>query len=349
LIPEAEAVHEDWCDLLHSARQYRIQRQTSPLTWLPARAELDSGNPEPTPAVFENGTILALQSQKTGKRSGSVIMNAPKIGISHLTPEVPDYYAISLLSKAWRELGLEVEFAHEYADDAQICILHHDKTRLSRNAIPVAPRGAKSLNGDVLDISKRLFSTLLLTPESEWSGPVIIKSDLNHFGLPDRGDGKADLVAGVRKRLARHSWRWARMLPERHYPVVPSLNDVPNWVWADQALIVEKFLPEYSEDGLYCVRGWIFFGNQGYAYRNLSTDPLVKVGSMVRSEFLTEVPAELAALRQKMKFDFGKFDYVEHNGVPILLDANKTPTYPSSDGHLTPRTRLLAKGIEAFL
>jgi hypothetical protein len=276
-------------------------------------------------------------------------MSAPKISISHLTSEVPDYYAISLLSKAWREQGLDVEFAREYADDARICILHHDKTRLRKDGIPVAPDGAKSLNGDVLDISKRLFSTLQLTPESDWTGPVIIKSDLNHFGLQDSDGARSDLVSRARRRLARHSWRWARMLPEKHYPVLPSLDDVPNWVWNDQDLLVEKFLPEYSEDGLYCVRGWIFFGNQGYAYRSLSTDPMVKAASVVRSEFLDEVPAELVALRKQMKFDFGKFDYVVHDGVPILLDANKTPTYPTSDGTPTPRTRLLAKGIEAFL
>ena len=276
-------------------------------------------------------------------------MSAPKISISHLTPDVPDYYAISLLSKAWREQGLDVEFAREYAENAQVCILHHDKTRLNKDGLPVAPNGAKSLNGDVLDISKRLFSTLQLTPQSDWTGPVIIKSDLNHFGLQDSGDAKASLVTRARRRLARHSWRCARMLPEKHYPVLPSLDDVPNWVWADPDLLVEKFLPEYSDDGLYCVRGWVFFGDQGYAYRSLSSDPLVKARSVVRSEFFDGVPAELAALRKKMKFDFGKFDYVEHDGVPILLDANKTPTYPGANGTLTPRTRLLAKGIEAFL
>lgn len=276
-------------------------------------------------------------------------MSAPKISISHLTPDVPDYYAIALLAKAWREQGLDVEFTGKYAENARVCILHHDKTRLSKDAIPVAPGGVKSLNGDVLDISKRLFSTLQITADADWTGPVIIKSDLNHFGLPDRGDARSDLVLRARRRLARHSWRWARMLPEKHYPVLASLNEVPNWVWSDHDLLVEKFVPEYSEDGLYCVRGWIFFGDQGYAYRSLSTDPLVKAISVVRSEFLDDVPAELVALRKQMKFDFGKFDYVVHDGTAILLDANKTPTYPNSDGNLTPRARLLAKGIEAYL
>ncbi|MFH1518362.1 MAG: hypothetical protein ABIH17_10850 [Pseudomonadota bacterium] len=299
--------------------------------------------------LLQKGTILANRSGKHSQRSISGMVNAPKISISHLTPDIPDYYAISHLSRIWREVGLDVEVSREYADDARLCILHHDKTRLSKDTIPDAPSGVKPLNGDVLDISKRLISTLLLTPESDWAGPVIIKSDLNHYGLQDGGDDRAGIVARVQKRLARHSWRWARKLPEKHYPVLASLNDVPGWVWSDQHLVVEKFLPEYSDDGLYCVRGWIFFGDQGYAYRSLSKDPLVKATSLVRSEILDAVPAELAALREKMKFDFGKFDYVEHDGVPILLDANKTPTYPVSDGTPTPRMRLLAKGIEAFL
>jgi hypothetical protein len=105
-------------------------------------------------------------------------------------------------------------------------------------------------------------------------------------------------------------------------------------------------LPERTGEGLYALRGWMFLGDKSYGYRLLSSHPLVKVGSMLAHEPLSDVPEELTALRAKLKFDFGKFDYVVHDGRAIVLDTNKTPTY---SGEETPRLRSLAQGIEAFL
>jgi hypothetical protein len=52
----------------------------------------------------------------------------------------------------------------------------------------------------------------------------------------------------------------------------------------------------------------------------------VKSNDIVRYEYLTEVPNKLRLERQRLGFDFGKFDYVLENGVAQLLDANATPT-----------------------
>jgi hypothetical protein len=51
--------------------------------------------------------------------------------------------------------------------------------------------------------------------------------------------------------------------------------------------------------------------------------------------------------REALGFDYGKFDYVEHDGEPILLDANKTPTFRGDPE--AQRVRWLSSGIEAFL
>ena len=37
------------------------------------------------------------------------------------------------------------------------------------------------------------------------------------------------------------------------------------------------------------------------------------------------MPDELRALRRQLGFDYGKFDFVMHEGRAVLLDANKTP------------------------
>jgi hypothetical protein len=68
---------------------------------------------------------------------------------------------------------------------------------------------------------------------------------------------------------------------------------------------------------------------------------------MVRHEFFTEIPEELLALRNRLKLDFGKLDYVVHDGRAIVLEANKTAAL-ASDGN-SPRTRMLAEGIQEFL
>ena len=55
-------------------------------------------------------------------------------------------------------------------------------------------------------------------------------------------------------------------------------------------------------------------------------DPVVKAASTVKKEDLQTVPDSLRAERERLGFDFGKFDYVERDGEVFLLDANKTPT-----------------------
>lgn len=270
------------------------------------------------------------------------------ISISHLASTLSDKYVLASLAHIWRDQKFRVDLSHAYAPDADLCILHHDLTRLDAAALPPPPNGVRALNASVLDISKRRYSSLLLKHDDAWAGPVIIKTNLNHFGAPEVRAGERRRVASaLRERLARISWRLARALPKRVYPVLPSQREVPDWVWRDPDLIVERFLPERASDGLFCIRGWLFFGDRGYGYRLFSTDPLVKTGTMVRYEYIDNTPPRLTVLREEMGFDFGKFDYVEHEGEPILLDANKTPSF-SGDAR-SPRLLNLAQGVEAFL
>ena len=271
----------------------------------------------------------------------------PTISISHTTAHLEGHYVLAALAMIWERNGFRVNVGQSYIPHASVCILHHDLTKLDPSSLPAPPPGVRPLNGQVLDISKRLYSTLILRPEDDWSGPVIIKTNLNHFGVPERPASEMGITTRVRRRLARISWRHVRMLPDRVYPLLSSLEDVPNWVWANPEFIVEKFLPERADNNLYCVRGWMFFGDNSYGYRLFSTDPLVKTGTMVRYEYLDVVPDELMTLRQTMGFDFGKFDYVERDGKSILLDANKTPVYTGASD--SPRLNLLAEGIRAFL
>ena len=271
----------------------------------------------------------------------------PCISISSRELPLKSSYMLSVLKDIWRERGIEVHVAHDFHSEADLCILHHDRTFLVEDDIPNAPDGVRVLNGRVRDISKRRYSTLILKPESDWNGPVILKTNLNHFGAPERREAGKTLEGELRRLLARRSWRLAKTLPQGGYPVLDTIQAVPDWVWRDPALIVEKFMPE-RRDGLYCLRGWLFFGEASYGYRLFATDPLVKVKSITSYEYIDTLPPEpIRRMRDEMAFDFGKFDYVIHDGVPILLDANKTPSL--ARGARSERVLNLMRAIEGYL
>jgi D-alanine-D-alanine ligase-like ATP-grasp enzyme len=56
-----------------------------------------------------------------------------------------------------------------------------------------------------------------------------------------------------------------------------------------------------------------------------------------------EVPEPIVAARRRLGLDYAKLDFVIHDGEPVLLDVNRTPTFA---GHaLTPAQRRLAEWL----
>ena len=193
----------------------------------------------------------------------------PIISISHLTPELQNVYLIAALARIWRRKGFKLKVGLTYEEGAALCILHHDLARIK--SAPEPPRNTPHLNGHVRDISQRLVSQLTVQEGDDWCGPIIIgKTNANHFGLPESLRTRRSLITRANE-VRKASWRAARMLPERNYPILQSIAEVPGWVWRDPEILVEKYLPERSEDGLYCVRNWVFFGEESYGYRALSS------------------------------------------------------------------------------
>jgi hypothetical protein len=261
-------------------------------------------------------------------------------------PALDRHFVLSSLAIHWSARGITVHAGEDFLPGAQAHVLHIDRTFITDADRPVRHDQAPVVNWAVSDISKRRVSVLRVTAQDSWDGPVIIKTDLNHFGLPEIRGLPVDQRERNRRRMADISWRSARRIPHKRYPVVDSIARVPRWIWEDDSLIVERFLPERDGD-LYCLRGWMFFGSGSYGWRLRSTDPLVKTGSHVDHSYMTEVPDELVALRRSLGFDFGKFDYVVHEGRAIVFDVNKTPGFTGSPD--SPRIIDLSHGIEDFL
>jgi hypothetical protein len=133
-------------------------------------------------------------------------------------------------------------------------------------------------------------------------------------------------------RITRVPWIEPRVLPwactlARYY-VFPSPRAVPRGVWGNRHLVVERFLPE-RRDGRFVLRQWIVFGSRDKWGMLLGTEPQVKSWTSVRVPG-EPPPPEIIRARARLGLDFGKIDYVLHDGRGIVLDVNPTPTVRAS-------------------
>lgn len=244
-------------------------------------------------------------------------------------------YLIHHFAGFWREEGHEVVFAFG-ADDfvpADLAILHVDLSVVPDAYMKLAGRYPVVLNARVRDIRKSSISRNLVARGDPWKGPVIVKSDLNCGGGPER-------MRGQHFPKSLHN--------SLDYRVYPRLRDVPRTCFRDPDLVVERFLPE-REGELYCVRLFHFLGDCWSCSRMLSRQPIVNGRTECGVEAIETHP-EIVALRHRLGFDYGKLDYVIHDGEPVLLDANKTVGVGALS--LTPerleRWRRRAAGIQSY-
>lgn len=200
--------------------------------------------------------------------------------------------------------------------DADVAVLHIDATVVPKGYVDYAARFPFCVNGAAPDISKRRLSTVNLEAGDAWGGRVIVKSNLNHEGIPE---------IEMNQRARRVGWPepFPEVTVRTPYTIYEGMADVPPEAFTRDDLIVEKFVPEIEPDG-FGVRFWVFFGERERCTRHVSPHILVKGNDVIRSEPVP-VPEELRALRRQLGIDYGKFDFVVHEGKGVLLDANKTP------------------------
>ena len=265
---------------------------------------------------------------------------------------------VNYMARAWDKRGFEVRVAQgiDHKLHADLLFLNIDLTVLPVDYLEFIQSYPLVINRRATDISKHLISDNLLKPDSDYHGPVIVKTKANFGGIPELKNeaGGKPIKAPIRINL-----RTTSILDPKHYPIYDSIEKVHPAAWMNDHLIVEKFIAERDESGRYCLRKWHFLGNTGFCTIQAGENPIVKglpdaetLQPRDLPQLLEEpVPEKLIQLRSKLGFDYGRFDYVVVDGDAHIFDVNKTPTVgPVSFKQFTTKfTETLPSGIDYYL
>jgi len=242
----------------------------------------------------------------------------------------PSRYIVHFLANCWREDGHEVVplYGVRTYVPADLILVHVNLSVVPEEYLEFASRYPIALNIGVADIRKTTISENLVRPGDGWDGPVIIKSDLNYAGLPERVLSRTWLERHwapsrrARRAFERLSGKRQPFGTPTDYEVFDNVSAIPELQLNRPGIVVEKFRPEI-ENGLYHCRVYQFLGDRWTCTRVASDQPVVKVDAAAPTESV-DVHEEVIAWRRKLKLDYGKLDYVVSEGEVVLLDANKT-------------------------
>lgn len=267
------------------------------------------------------------------------------------------WYRVWAMAPHWRERGIKVEplWGIGRTIEADLLIPHVDLSYIPDAYWETIQSHPRVANRAVRDIRKTAVSTNLVRPSDGWQGPVIVKTNNNGRGWMERvllENGSPEARLGrITRRIVELPWIERRRLgrvrvPARYY-IFKSANAVPRGVWENEALVVERFLPERA-GAQYAMRTYTFFGDRSHGRIFRGPDPWMKALNSEMGESVT-APESIVAARHRLGLDFGKIDYVIHEGEAVLLDVNRTPGMSGPiDAERIRKSADLAKGLAAF-
>lgn len=262
-------------------------------------------------------------------------------------------YLMYYLAQVWELLGAKVTMCYgtDTMIEGDVLLSHVDLTVVPEAYREYRDRFDIVINHRVDDISKTLISRLLVDQNDSYSGPVIVKTNANSGGKPEAAARNfKDGNKAPKERAA--SWKEVVLMDAHNYPIFDSPQDVPENIWLNPNLIVEKFKPEKDARGNFKLRVWYFLGDKEIVEVDTSTHPTVKGPETFRRELDTFVPDEIRQVRERLGFDYGKFDFSMADGQPTLYDINSTPTISKKTVGLFVEegmVRQIASGLGKFL
>jgi len=257
-------------------------------------------------------------------------------------PSEPMLYAIDHYALRWKEAGHRVT-EHIGLDNipvADLVIVHIDLSIIPSEYVDLINELPRVINGKIIDISRRCFSQLLLSKTDNYEGPVIVKTNANNGGMPEYK------LKNIESETF-YSWGSTEAINPLKYPVFKDIKSVPQSIWGNDNLIVERFIGNW-EGGLFYVRYYIFLGDKEVSGRIGSPNQIVKFGNSVSDEVIP-VPDEVRQWRKDLKIDFGRFDYLEAGGKYFLIDVNKTEGGGITNYEYPDEMDFLASGLEFYL
>lgn len=248
-------------------------------------------------------------------------------------------YLVNLLRPIWESWGCRVleTGAQTEWPEADGAFMHVDLSLVPASYTEQAGRYAFQWNAGVHDISKAATCEGLVRPGDGFHGPVMVKTNLNHAGVPER-----NRIIRRNNRL-RNSWRgrfWPGWLGKHleeepsligkdNYRIYGSVEEVPPAQRENKEWVLQQFCSE-PLDGGFALREYYFLGQANYVRTEVGSGPCFTSGRMVR-ESTGPVPEELLALRRRLGLDYGKIDFVIRGGRPFVFDVNKTVGIRSPD------------------
>lgn len=267
-------------------------------------------------------------------------------------------YIVNLLAPIWRAAGWRVVVVRgprDYAP-ADVAINHVDLTRTPAPYRALLARYPRVVNGAATDIAKRRYSTARVRRAGETPGPVIVKTDANHGGVPEalirasRRGWWPRLAARLERRaIASLPWPITGRFGSNHYPRFESARDVPLPAWFNPRLLVERFVMP-TVDGALQKRRWLFFGAREATIAMRCSTHVPGDDTILDTAPCEPAPEALRHARRLLGLDYGSADFVIHDGAAIPLDLNRTP---ASEAYAKPfyadAIRDLAAGLDDMI
>ena len=263
--------------------------------------------------------------------------------IIHNTGAQPPHYLIAHLVMRWLDAGHQVvhHIGCENLSDADLVFLHVDKTVVPDRYIDCVSDYPVVINRRIRDISRSNYSQHRLAEGDDYDGLVIVKTNANYGGVPEN-------IANKAAENRKMDWSTIQTINPIKYPVFNHIRHVPEQAWHNKHLFIERYYPEY-ENGLFHVRYWGFLGDKSYSGRIASKNPIVKFGNAVSVEKEIPVPDEIRQWKTALNMDYGRFDFVVHQGKSVLLDVNKTMGGSATMEGYKDQLDILASGIENYV